>query len=126
MKPILHLLSLLALLFATSAWADQTPYSQSTFESLLKDGQPILVEVHADWCSTCRAQAGVTDALLREPAYRGIRALRVDYDTQEDVLRKFRVARQSTLIVFKNGKEVGRSLGDTSREGIENLLKKAI
>lgn len=126
MKSILHLLFMLSLLFATSAMAEQTPYSQPIFDKLIKDGKPVLVEVHADWCSTCRAQARITDTLLREPPYRGIRALKIDYDRQEAALRTLRVARQSTLIVFKNGKEVGRSLGDTSRDGIESLLKKAI
>lgn len=126
MKSFLHILSILSLLFATNVLAEQTPYSQPVFDKLINDGKPVLVEVHADWCSTCRAQAKVTAALLRKQAYRGIRSLKVDYDNQQDVLKALHVSRQSTLIVFKNGKEVGRSLGDTTPEGIENLLKKAI
>ncbi|HEY3326656.1 MAG TPA: thioredoxin family protein [Novimethylophilus sp.] len=126
MKSLLYFLSMLAILIATSALAEQIPYTQPVFDKLIKESKPVLVEVHADWCSTCRAQAGITDALLREKPYRGIRSLRVDYDSQKDVVRALHVPIQSTLIVFKGGKEVGRSLGDTSREGIENLLKKAI
>lgn len=126
MKSFLLFLSMLPLLLATSALAEQTPYSQPVFDKLIEDGKPVLVEVHADWCSTCRAQAKVTDALLRVKPYRGIRSLKVDYDNQQDVLKALRVSKQSTLIVFKGGKEVGRSLGDTTPEGIGNLLKKAI
>lgn len=126
MKSFLLFLSMLPLLLATSALAEQTPYSQPVFDKLIEDGKPVLVEVHADWCSTCRAQAKVTDALLRVKPYRGIRSLKVDYDNQQDVIKALRASKQSTLIVFKGGKEVGRSLGDTTPEGIENLLKKAI
>lgn len=125
MKTFARFLFILVTFLAASAQAGQA-YTQATFEQLTQQGKPVLVEVHADWCSTCKAQANITDALLREAPYRGITTLRVDYDKQKDVLKKLRVNKQSTLIVFRNGKEVGRSLGDTSEEGIENLLKKAI
>ena len=124
MKTLKFLLTTLALLAAGFAHAD--PYTQEAFDNLLKTGKPTLVEVHADWCSTCKKQAPITNALLKLEPYRQISPLTVDFDTQKDALKTLRVNKQSTLIVFKNGKEVGRSLGDTSREGIENLLKRAI
>ena len=124
MKTLKSLLTTLALVAAGFAHAE--PYSQEAFDNLLKAGKPTLVEVHADWCPTCKKQAPITDALLKLEPYRQISPLTVDFDTQKDALKTLRVNKQSTLIVFKNGKEVGRSLGDTSREGIENLLKKAI
>lgn len=124
MKTFKSLLALLALLFATFSHAET--YTQETFDNLLKAGKPTLVQVHADWCSTCKKQAPIVSALLKLEPYRQIRPLRVDFDKQKDVLKILRASKQSTLIVFKDGKEVGRSLGDTSQEGIENLLKKAI
>lgn len=45
---------------------------------------------------------------------------------KKDVVRHFKVQYQSTLIVFKGGREVGRSTGDTSRRSIAALLKRAI
>jgi len=45
---------------------------------------------------------------------------------QKDVVKNFKVTMQSTLIVFKGGKEVGRSTGDTKKDSIADLLKKAI
>lgn len=124
MNTLKFLLSVLALLVAGFAHAE--PYTQEAFETLLKAGKPTLVEVHADWCSTCKKQVPITNALLKLESYRQISPLKVDFDKQKDALKTLRVSKQSTLIVFKNGKEVGRSLGDTSQEGIENLLKKAI
>jgi thioredoxin 1 len=50
----------------------------------------------------------------------------LDYDTNKDLLKKLKVSRQSAIIVFKQGKEQGRSLGDINESSIKELLKKAI
>ncbi|PKO93365.1 MAG: thioredoxin [Betaproteobacteria bacterium HGW-Betaproteobacteria-1] len=126
MKRLLSALALFSLLFSGAALAEARTYSQEAFDALQKDGKPTLVEIHATWCSTCRAQAPIINSLLKEKEFAGITALHVDYDDQKDVVRSFRVQRQATLIVFKDGKEVGRSTSDTSREGIRKLLQKAL
>lgn len=124
MKIVKALLSAFVLMAATVVQAE--PYTQEAFDRLLSEGKPTLVAVHADWCPTCKRQAPIIDTLLKQPSYRAITLLKVDFDKQKDVVKSLRVPRQSALIVYKNGKEVARSLGDTSRVGIENLLKRAI
>ena len=47
-------------------------------------------------------------------------------NSQKDVLRRFNVQRQSTLIVFKGKQEAGRSVGDTNAASIEALLAKGL
>ena len=117
---------ILPLLFAASAHAGEQAYTQEIFDKLQQQGQPILVSIHADWCPTCRAQDPIISKLLKQGDYQRINALRVDFDQQKPVVKAFKADRQSTLIVFKDGREVGRSLGDTSEEGIAGLLKKAL
>jgi hypothetical protein len=41
-------------------------------------------------------------------------------------IKKLNVRTQSTLIVYKQGAEVGRSVGDTNRDSIAKLLAKTI
>lgn len=124
---MIKLLRIFALLLFTGiTFAGEQPFTQQAFEQLQKAGKPILVSVHADWCPTCRAQAPIVEDLLKRPPYDQIQALRVDFDQQKEVLKSFRVLKQSTLIVFKNGEEVGRSLGDTRADSIEALLKQAL
>ncbi|HLA34834.1 MAG TPA: thioredoxin family protein [Rhodocyclaceae bacterium] len=115
---------LLAVVASGSAWA--TPFEAKEFDALNQEGRAILVDVHADWCPTCKTQDAIVSALLKTAEFKGITALRVDFDKQKDVLKRFKVMYQSTLIVFKGGKEVGRSTGDTQKDSLSALLKKAI
>ena len=91
------------------------PFSQSAFEAANKAGQPILVEVYAPWCPTCRAQGPILKELRAQARFKGLQAFTVDFDSQKDALKMLKAQSQSTLIVFKGGKEVGRSTGDTNR-----------
>jgi thiol-disulfide isomerase/thioredoxin len=126
MRGFTRLLVGLAWLIAMPSFAAGQKFDQATFDALLKSGKPTLVMVHADWCPTCRAQAPIVSDLLKKPPLAVITALRVDFDGQTDVVKAFKVTTQSTLIVFKAGHEVGRSTGDTHRESIEALLKRAL
>jgi thioredoxin 1 len=96
-------------------------YSDAAFETAKASGKPVVIEFHADWCPTCRAQAPV----VRSLATGKFTILTVNYDGQKNVVKKFGVRRQSTLIVFKNGEEVGRAVGITSKSSVANLLAKA-
>lgn len=111
---------------AGTALAADTPFETAKFDALNKEGKPVLVAIHADWCPTCKAQDPIVSELLKTPELQGITALRVDFDKQKDAVKRFKVQYQSTLIVFKAGKEVGRSTGDTKKDGIAALLKKAL
>jgi len=99
------------------------PFTNAKLEELNKSGLPVLVAIHADWCTTCKTQEKILQELLPQPEFRKIRMLRVDFDSQKDIVRSFGVQYQSTLIVFKNGREVGRSTADRSLEHIAELLR---
>jgi thioredoxin 1 len=124
MSNVFRSILLLAFLVTGTAFAASPAFTQAAFDKLQAQGKPVLVEVHADWCAYCKAQEPSIDDLLKTPELKSISALRVDFDTQKDILREFNVSMQSTLIVFKGGNEVGRSTGVTDRDSIAALLKK--
>ena len=124
-KFILSLI-LLQFLAAGTALAAERPFDQASFDALQAQGKPILVMVQAGWCPTCRAQKPIVEGLLKTPELASINALRVDFDKQKPVVKAFKVQLQSTLIVFKGRKEVGRSTGETRKDAIAALLMKAI
>lgn len=115
-----------AALAVPAAAADAIPFTMDAFEAAMKAGKPILVEVHAPWCPTCKAQQPILAELFASPKYAGLVVFRVDFDSQKDALRALGVRQQSTLIVFKAGKEAGRSVGDTAKASIAALLAKAV
>jgi thiol:disulfide interchange protein len=124
MKQILRsTMLLLALMFPLFAHAIGDPYTLQKFDELNKAGKPVLVAIHADWCGTCRAQEQVLKKLLLQPEFRGITALRVDFDKQKPAVHKFAARYQSTLIVFKDGEMVGRMTGETDSARIAGLLR---
>jgi thioredoxin 1 len=120
------LVAALALPALSLASAMTRNFDQKAFEAAQAAGKPILVEVHAPWCPTCKAQAPILSKLMSEPKFKNMVSFKIDFDSQKDLLRKFNVQRQSTLIVFKGKKEAGRSTGDTDAGSIAALLGKAI
>jgi thioredoxin-like negative regulator of GroEL len=120
------LFALAAAAVSLTAWAGGRPFEQASFEAAQRAGRPILVEVHADWCSVCRAQEPIVNELLKDPARAQFVVFRVDFDRQKDVVKRFGVRYQSTLIVFKGDKELARSTGVTKREAIAEQLDWAL
>jgi len=100
------------------------PFTLAVFEAAQKAGKPVLVQIHADWCPTCKAQAPIIGELSAQPKFKELVVFRVDFDKQTDMVRKFGAQMQSTLIVFKGAQEVGRSVGETQRAAISALLDK--
>ncbi len=108
------------------AMADGKGFKAADFDKAKASGKAVLVEVTAPWCPTCKAQKPILSDLKAQPRFKDLVAYEVDFDSQKDALRLLNVQNQSTLIVFKGGKEVGRSTGETSRAAIEGLLAKAL
>ncbi|MEO7105028.1 MAG: thioredoxin family protein [Rhodoferax sp.] len=102
------------------------PFNQQTFDQLTHDGKPVVVDISATWCPTCKAQKPIIDALMKQPAYKDVTLLTVDFDSEKPTLKHFKVTKQSTLVAFKGDKEVGRSVGDTTSAGLEGLIQKTV
>ena len=112
---------------APLAWANSAvPFSTEAFKAAQASGAPILVEIHADWCPTCKAQNPVLDKLTSAAKFKDLKIFRVDFDAQKPVVKEFGAQMQSTLIVFKGTAEQGRSVGDTKEASISALLDKSL
>lgn len=109
------------------AWASTAvPFSAEAFKAAQASGSPILVEIHADWCPTCKAQNPILDKLTSAEKFKDLKIFRVDFDAMKPVVKEFGAQMQSTLIVFKGAAEQGRSVGDTKEASIATLLDKSL
>ena len=121
----LALAAALPLVLSAAASAEEK-FTPAVLETAQKAGKPVLVEISAPWCPTCRAQAPIIGGLAKSDKFKNFVFLKVDFDSQKDDVRKLNARSQSTLIVFKGSNEVGRSVGDTNPAAIEALLSKAL
>lgn len=95
---------------AASAWE---PYDAARFSRAQEAGRTIVVDVHATWCPVCKAQAPTLEALPGEPRLKDAVFVRVDFDTEKAFLRRHKIPRQSTVLVFKGKRETARSISET-------------
>lgn len=109
-----------------AADSEPQPFTQAAFEAAQKADKPILIDVYATWCDVCARQAPTLAKLRSEPKFKDLVILKVNFDTQKDVMRRFGARLQSTLICFHGTKEIGRSVGETQPEWIDDLLEKTL
>jgi len=127
MKIIKLASALAATFFSAVAFAGSVvPFDQKAFDERIKSNEPVIISVRAPWCPVCKVQVPIEDALMNTGAFKNVTLMTVDFDSQKALLKEFNVSMQSTIIVYKNGKELGRSVGDKNKASIEALMDKAI
>ena len=93
----------------------------ATFDDVVKGDTPVLVDFWATWCGPCRALSPIIDELSDE--IDGIEFYKCNVDENQELAMRFGVQSIPTLIVFKNGQEVNRSLGVRPKGAILEMLK---
>jgi thiol:disulfide interchange protein len=124
-KLITFVMSAIALV-SISAFAAGVPISAADLAGIEKKGESAVITVHADWCPTCKSQDKVLSTFIKDPAYKNVVFYQLQFDDQKDLLKILNVRSQSTIIVYKGGKEVARATGDTSEAALSKLTKQAI
>ena len=115
-------LAALAMAPAVARAAERQPFTDAAFDAAQAAGRPVLVDVSAPWCPTCRAQRPHIDAMAADPRMKEAIFLSVDFDSQKEALRRLNVRSQSTLIAFK-----GRELPQLqSHDGIGLAFRHAV
>lgn len=109
-----------------AAAAEYRDFDQAAFAQAQAQGRPILIEVFAPWCPTCRAQSPIVRATAADAAFANMVVFRIDYDNQRTAWRALNVRRQSTLIAFHGGRETGRLVAATNPGRIETLMRSAL
>ena len=78
--------------------------------TVLGSEAPVLVDFYADWCAPCKYVAPLMDELAQ--AHEGkLLVVKIDTDQAPDLSQKFGIRSIPTVILFKDGEEVGRSVG---------------
>jgi thioredoxin 1 len=83
--------------------------SEDTFTKDIEHGV-VLVDFYADWCGPCRMMTPVLEQVAKEVKGRAVIG-KLDIDKAQKVAGQFQVTSIPTLILYKNGKEIGRLVG---------------
>ncbi|CEM63209.1 thioredoxin [Treponema phagedenis] len=97
--------------------------TKDNFNETLNTDVPVLVDFFAQWCGPCKMLGPVIEEVGKEIGNKGVIA-KIDVDKQQDLAAQYGVASIPTIVVFKNGKEVDRSVGFIDKSKIVSLIEK--
>ena len=124
---ILSFLIALGLGLATlAAMAGEVAFDKAKFDAAMARGLPVIVDFSPTWCPTRKQQKPIVQGLLKEKKLQPVTLFLADFDFEEGLKQQLGVTMQSTFVVFKGGKEVGRSTGQTQKQAISDLFDKAL
>ena len=117
--------SVLLLASAASHALEIKPFSAALLAQAQANNQPVALHFQADWCPTCRAQEKVLQSLKSEPGL-DLTVMVVNYDTEKETKKRFKVRAQSTFVVLRGQQEWARLVGDTDPAAIRTAFKSAL
>ena len=110
-------------LFAFNANAKETTFDKALFEKAQSEGKIVVVSSWVKYCTSCASQMKVLDKAKND--FNNIEYFKFDVRNKE-IADLFNIQYQTTLLIFKDNKEVYRSIGETSREAIYKAIKSSI
>jgi len=99
--------------------------TDANFDSIINSEKPVLVDFWAEWCAPCRMLAP-TVAAVAEQYGESAGVVKLNVDDNPSTAQRYGIKGIPTLIVFREGKEVERVVGATSRESISRMIEKYV
>lgn len=77
-------------------------YMKASFDSIINDIRPVIIDFHAVWCGPCKAQSPVLNEVVAELGDR-IRVIKIDVDQNPQIASRYHIQSVPTLAIFKEG-----------------------
>lgn len=110
----------------TVAAGEWLPFTDEAFSKSQQEQKSIALFFYAQWCVTCREQKPMLEELIKDKELEKFVGYIVDYDSRPDLKAKYKIQRQSALIVFKGKKEIDRNLSCMDKDVMKELFKKGL
>ena len=95
--------------------------SENFEQEVLQADKTVLVDFWASWCGPCKMLSPVVDQLAEE--LEGVKVAKINIDEQMELAEKYNVSSIPCVVAFKNGEEIGRSVGLVPKQKLVDLLK---
>ena len=106
--------------FNSFALEKETTFDQQQFKKALSDGKVVVISSWIKYCYSCASQMKVLKEAKKD--FDNIEYFAFDV-TNENISNLFNVQYQSTILIFKDNKEVYRSIGETTQKEIYKAIK---
>ena len=109
--------------FNSSAIAKETTFNKELFDKAQSNGKIVIVSSWIKYCTSCASQMKVLDKAKND--FENIEYFKFDVRNKE-ISNLLNVQYQTTLLIFKNNKEIYRSVGETSKDLIYKAIQSSI
>jgi len=99
--------------------------TEQNFNEEISKEKPVLVDFWAAWCAPCRAIAPILEEIEKEQNDK-IKIAKLNVDEYPDIASRFKVFSIPTLIIFKNGKELGRLVGAVPKPKLLQFINETL
>ena len=84
--------------------------TNTNFDELLQDSKLVIVDFWATWCGPCRMLSPILDEVEEEMPEQ-IKVVKVNVDDADEIATRFRIMSIPTLLFFKDGQMVDKTVG---------------
>ena len=120
MKKILILI-LTLISFNCFAVEKTTTFTNEIFEKAQSEGKTVVINSWNKTCSTCGKQVKILDQAEKE--FNNILFLSFEQTKDKEIAKSLGIEYWTTIVVYKNNKEIARSIGQTKKSEIYSLIK---
>ena len=118
-----YILIFLVFAFNANAMEKKTTFDKKLFDAAQLDGKVVVVSSWTKYCSSCASQMKVLDKAKNE--FDNIEFFSFNIKNKE-IAKLFDVQYQTTLLIFKDDKEIYRSIGETTKDLIYEAIQSSI
>lgn len=95
--------------------------TNTNFDELLQEEKLVIVDFWATWCGPCRMLSPLLDEVEAEMADK-VEVVKVNVDDADEIAMRFRIMSIPTLLFFKNGQMVDRSVGAMPKSALVDKI----